>query len=429
MFAPFVLLISLIAATPVIIFVDVALVDGLVIAVVAMAVALVGLTMRPGEFSYLLTILRLTAIFAAVPAICIVLQLLPVKFIGLSHPIWDSAAEALGHPVRGSISVDTGTTLLALCRYVSVVAIIFLATAVAIDRQQAGWLLTALTIATTIIAVIVIGHELGAFTSLNKNLGTDARDSIALGTVLSTATAIRTFERHETRRRRAEISTAGFTFFLLASLFSFATCWIAISFNATGPLIFAIICGLATLIIVVSIRRLGLGSWGCSAIIATAMVAVISIVVVHLPTRTTDLTLAFVTHGPLVSITGHILADGTWIGTGAGTFAALLPIYRGVDDLAAGSAAPSTAAAIAVEMGRPFLWTAVAVATAAAMFLLRGSLRRGRDSFYPAAGASCIVVLAVLSFINAGLFGATTAIIAPAILGLALAQSKGRAVQ
>lgn len=428
MFAPFVLLISLIAATPVIIFVDVALVDGLVIAVVAMAVALVGLTMRPGEFSYLLTILRLTAIFAAVPAICIVLQLLPVKFIGLSHPIWDSAAEALGHPVRGSISVDTGATLLALCRYVSVVAIIFLATAVAIDRQQAGWLLTALTIATTIIAVIVIGHELGAF-SLNKNLGTDARDSIALGTVLSTATAIRTFERHETRRRRAEISTAGFTFFLLASLFSFATCWIAISFNATGPLIFAIICGLATLIIVVSIRRLGLGSWGCSAIIATAMVAVISIVVVHLPTRTTDLTLAFVTHGPLVSITGHILADGTWIGTGAGTFAALLPIYRDVDDLTAGSAAPSTAAAIAVEMGRPFLWTAVAVATAAAMFLLRGSLRRGRDSFYPAAGASCIVVLAVLSFINAGLFGATTAIIAPAILGLALAQSRGRAVQ
>lgn len=428
MFAPFVLLISLIAATPVIIFVDVALVDGLVIAVVAMAVALVGLTMRPGEFSYLLTILRLTAIFAAVPAICIVLQLLPVKFIGLSHPIWDSAAEALGHPVRGSISVDTGATLLALCRYVSVVAIIFLATAVAIDRQQAGWLLTALTIATTIIAVIVIGHELGAF-SLNKNLGTDARDSIALGTVLSTATAIRTFERHETRRRRAEISTAGFTFFLLASLFSFATCWIAISFNATGPLIFAIICGLATLIIVVSIRRLGLGSWGCSAILATAMVAVISIVVVHLPTRTTDLTLAFVTHGPLVSITGHILADGTWIGTGAGTFAALLPIYRDVDDLAAGSAAPSTAAAIAVEMGRPFLWTAVAVATAAAMFLLRGSLRRGRDSFYPAAGASCIVVLAVLSFINAGLFGATTAIIAPAILGLALAQSRGRAVQ
>src|SRR5262245_15311569 len=186
-----------------------------------MAVALVGLTMRPGEFSYLLPILRLTAIFAAVPAIFIVLQLLPVNFVGLSHPIWDSAAEALRHPLRGSISVDTGATLLALCRYVSVVAIIFVATAVAIDRQQAGWLLTALMIATTIIAVIVIGHELGAFTSPNKNIGTDARDSIALGIVFSTATAIRTFERHETRRRHAEISTTGFTFFLLASLYLF----------------------------------------------------------------------------------------------------------------------------------------------------------------------------------------------------------------
>jgi hypothetical protein len=53
-------------------------------------------------------------------------------------------------------------------------------------------------------------------------------------------------------------------------------------------------------------------------------------------------------------------------------------------------------------------------------------LRRGRDWFYAACGASCLITLLALAFSNAGLFGTAISIIAPAAFGLAFAQSKSR---
>jgi hypothetical protein len=123
------------------------------------------------------------------------------------------------------------------------------------------------------------------------------------------------------------------------------------------------------------------------------------------------------------------LADASWAGTGAGTFGDLIPIYRDLDDVIHGSAAPSAAATIAVELGRPALSAAVAIAIVAIVWLLQGALRRGRDSFYPAAGASSIVTLLFLAFGDVGLFATGVAIITAAILGLAVAQSRSRTIQ
>ncbi len=80
-------------------------------------------------------------------------------------------------------------------------------------------------------------------------------------------------------------------------------------------------------------------------------------------------------------------------------------------------------------MGRPMPWLIVAVIVGAVVILLRAALRRGRDSFYPAAGAGCLIALLLLSFMNAGILGTATALIAAAVLSLALAQSKSRTIQ
>jgi hypothetical protein len=84
---------------------------------------------------------------------------------------------------------------------------------------------------------------------------------------------------------------------------------------------------------------------------------------------------------------------------------------------------------MAIELGRPMLWLIVATIVFSILFLLRASLKRGRDSFYPTAGASCLITLLFLSFTNAGVLGSAAAIIAAATLGLAIAQSKSRSVQ
>ena len=54
------------------------------------------------------------------------------------------------------------------------------------------------------------------------------------------------------------------------------------------------------------------------------------------------------------------------------------------------------------------------------------SLQRGRDSFYPAMGGGCLITLLLLSFNNVGLLGTATSLIAAAIIGLGIAQSKSR---
>ena len=128
---------------------------------------------------------------------------------------------------------------------------------------------------------------------------------------------------------------------------------------------------------------------------------------------------------PLVALNQRMLDDVPLVGTGAGTLAALAPVYREMNDPSAGSAA-TTAGSFAIELGRPMLWLIVAVTVGAIVALLRASLRRGRDSFYPAMGASCLITQLLLGFTNAGLLGTATSLIMASALGLSFAQSKSR---
>jgi hypothetical protein len=143
-----------------------------------------------------------------------------------------------------------------------------------------------------------------------------------------------------------------------------------------------------------------------------------------------DLTVAFAAQAPkpLIAVTQRVLAETSWVGTGAGTFAAILPIYRDIDELGIAPLSPTAAAAIAVEMGRPFLWAALMAAIALAVTLMRGALRRGRDSFYSTAGASCTVATMLLAFGNVGVFSTPVLVIAAAAVGIAIAQSKSRSI-
>jgi hypothetical protein len=138
------------------------------------------------------------------------------------------------------------------------------------------------------------------------------------------------------------------------------------------------------------------------------------------------LALAGTSNTTLVALSERVLYDAPLVGTGAGTFAAFAPIYRQMDDPPPGSTAATAAAALAIELGKPMFWL-ITLATVGSIFiLLRASLQRGRDSFYPAMGGSCLTTLLLLSFNNAGLFGTASGSIAAAVIGLAIAQSKSR---
>src|SRR5436190_12563847 len=123
MTAAFTVLILLIAVLPTLMVVDGSLADGLVSAIVAIAMLTAALTLRTSDLTRFSRLLRPTAfIVLFVPCLWMLLQVLPISTRSLSNPVWVSASMALGTPFVGAVSLDIGATLLALARYCVILA-------------------------------------------------------------------------------------------------------------------------------------------------------------------------------------------------------------------------------------------------------------------------------------------------------------------
>ena len=427
MFFTLPILVLLILATPVTIIFDGPIVQGVVAAIAAVSLGMVALRIRPGEAGFLSSVIRPVAVMSAVPAIWMLIQVIPMQDVGLANPVWKSAAAALGHPLAGSISIDPGMTLISLIRYLSAAAIAFVAAAIAIDRRRAGWVLLALTTATTLIALMVLMAKAGVFAFLSAIA---AVDGASLGIIFATAATLHMSEQRRTRQQNQEGSTVSIRLVSAACLVAFVICFVAVIVEATGETYYAVICGLATFAVATIIRRFGLGPWGTAAIVSVTLFVAIGAVALQSVGRTLDLTLAFASQAPtpLIMVTQRLLAETSWTGTGAGTFAAVLPIYQNIGEQTTTKVAPTAAAAIAVEMGRPIFWVMLLAMIALVVILMRGALRRQRGSYYSTAGAGCIVTTALLSFGNSALLTTPISIVAAAAIGMAIAQSKSRVV-
>jgi hypothetical protein len=180
-------------------------------------------------------------------------------------------------------------------------------------------------------------------------------------------------------------------------------------------------------------RRLGFGPWVAETIAAATIGVVISIVIAIVEKQTGSgsalVRYALQSQSSAISMTQRIVDDTGWLGAGAGTFELLLPIYGASSGDSFGTRVPTAAAQIVVELG----WVALAVIFIMAMvvlfLLLRGALQRGRDSFYPAAGAGCIVALTLEAFCDDSLFNTAVLVCAVAALGLGVAQRMSRTFQ
>jgi hypothetical protein len=427
-FPAFLLLILLIAATPTLLFDDGLAIHGVVALVTAMALAIVAAEIRPGEAGYTARLLRPALLLMAVPALWMLVELVPMPFTALSHPMWAGAAEALNRPIFGHISIDLGATVIGLGRYLTAEGILVVAAAVTIDRTRAEWMLRWLLCATAVSAALLIARTLFGFAGAEALAA--LRAASALGVVIAAASTIRSIERYETRRNNAEMTLTRFGQSLGISLLALALCWLALIIAAPAPVIFAASCGFATVGLVVMVRRFALGPLAAGALAAVAIIASIAVAAgSKSSTASGDLSLRFAAEAApsALSMAERMMADNS-IGTGVGTFKALVPIYRDISDAPAPTA-PTSAAQIIVEMSRPALWSAVLLMMVAAALLLRGAMSRGRDSFYATCAAGCIITLTIEGFVDASLIETAVAILAATVFGLGLAQSVSRSSQ
>ena len=433
----YLLLLCLIGISSALLIIDGPMIHALLVAYAAVAMALVGASIRPGEAALLASVIRPIAIIGAILAVWLMVQMIPVPIKSWAHPIWAGAETAFGTPIVVGITIDPGATLVAICRYFSAIALLFVATAVTIDRVRAERVLFWLVGATTLAAVVQIIHGLVAFEFLDHGTTVDIRVPTtalcALGVIMAATAVVRAIERYETRRTETDVLFTKFPNALSLALVAFGICALSLVIFSRAPVIFAAASGLATLAILMVIRRLGFGLWAGTtfAAMAIGVVIIIAVAIAELHAGQGDAVLRYASYSQssLISITRRIVADTGWRGTGAGTFELLLPIYWDSSTIPLGIRAPTTAAQIAIELGWPALWAILIMTIVVLFLLLRGALQRGRDSFYPAAGAGCIVVLALEAFCDASLFSTAVLICTVAALGLGLAQRVSRTNQ
>lgn len=434
MFLTTLFLVLPIVTTPAMLLFDGPITHGVIIAVAAVLTTIVGLRIRQSELDFLLSVIRPAALLATIPALWMLIQVLPLGAIGLANPMWESTSAALGRPLAGTISIDTGATLISLARYLSIVAIAFVASAVAVDRHRAEWILYTLTIATTLIGLLILIERLGIFTMFDDYhdgaTKIAASDCATLGIILAAAAAFQALEREYLKAQDQNKRAGSYRLAFVACLGAIAICFFAVLISATRQTYFAVVCGIATFAIAIAMRRLRFGPWGYSAIVAVIFVILIASVALQTGGQTTDVTVAFAPQDSkqIISVTQRILAGTGWFGTGAGTFSAIFQIYRDFDELATPPLAPTALAAIAVEMGRPFLWETLVAAAALLIILLQGAARRGRDPFYSIAGATCITTTTLLAFGNAQVLSTPVLVIAAVTIGIAIAQRKSRTI-
>jgi hypothetical protein len=427
-------LLFFIAMTPVVLFFDGPLMLGFGCAILAIAVIVFAQMQRPGELAHLGTLVRPIAFIAVVPALLMAIQTAPLPFFShLANPIWESASTALGRSLMPSLSVDTGATLLSLCRYLAWLGVGILAAAITIDRQRAEWVLFAVTAATVLIAVLLILND-ASESSLLAEVQHAARrggalNAAALGVVLSIACADRAYERFETRRSSNPRSGPRLVRNFLLCAMAFIICAGALTLAHSANSLFAAAIGLVTLLGVIMIRRFGAVLGGACSVALMGCVLALAFFGEGSSQNGLDFSIRFAPKSISSSaMAQRLLADSTWLGTGAGTYHDLVPIYRDPNESIGNEYPPTAAGQFSVEWGRPLFWAGVIMAIVMIVKLVRAGLNRGRDSFYPAAGAGALAVLLISAFGNPGLTGAPMLILSGAVLGLALAQSRSRAI-
>lgn len=422
-------LLALIGLTPLLLFFDRMWVAGAVELYAAVALAVVAVLIRPGEARHWIKTIRLAVILAALPLLWIIVQLLPLPLGSISSSIWQSAGTALGTPLWSSGSVDPGLTLLSLCRYVTLIVIAIIAAAASIDRQQAERVLIALGCATFLMALLSTAVSWGGL-PLTDLLGANSAlpgGSLAsvFGTVLFASIGVLVVERHLTRRSTQDFRTQ-FLLPLAGAIFGFAVCLVAILASRSEHALFAAACGLTTVVIIQFVRRLGLDWRAAAALGCVAIGGAFAIVATKGQPVQADLSMRYAAVAPaeIISVADRLVSEVGLGGSGAGTLEAIYRLYAPQD--ASSILPPTSAAQIAIELGRPALWVVTAIAIVILLLCARGGFNRGRDFFYSIGAAGVSIAALISAFSDIGLNNLAVSIVLAVTLGLGLGQSVSR---
>jgi hypothetical protein len=371
------------------------------------------------------------AIATLAPAAWMLLQTVPVPLGSIEHPVWRSAAAAIPQGVFGHVSIDLGMTLRALFGYLSLLSLAFATSVLTRNRDRAETTLFALCAVTTFIAVELL--LLRDFSWLIPDASTnDIEDALValagFGVILNLAFIVRTRERRETRAWRQPQSRQAYIGMMLLGILDAIVCLSALIQAATYDTLIAMTFGAILVGVVMLIRRLGLGRWTTATICAAMLVAWGGLIALRFAANASVSPLfrfARIAAVETVAATLRMMSDADWAGSGVGSYQALAAIYRDASGFPRDTAI-HTVASMRLEWGSVGLLIAVVLPIQLLVVLFRGALSRGRDSFYAASAAACLVTACFETVCDTSLTDASVQTLAAIIVGLGLAQARGR---
>jgi hypothetical protein len=357
------------------------------------------------------------------PTLWMILQLVPIPVRGLGNSIWTIASAALNEPLVERFTVDLRATMLSLAQYNVILATALITAVVTLEKHRAAHVLYVLvwitTLASGLTAWMTVNPSHDSLPGEHTSAVTTGSIAATLGVLLATAMAIRAFDQLR-RHGRPSRSAAGPMTRLLIAFLALIVSMAAVLISTDFTMVVPTLLGAGTLLAVVAIRRWFFGIWGTAGVLATIAIVFFASFTVIPINRNTDLTIALATQSQ--TATERMLQDVGPVGSGAGTFSALLPIYREIG-MTATRERPTAAAAIAIEMGRAFLCGLLVVTVVAACTLFKRSLSRGYDYVYAAVGAGASVSLPILAFAGDGVLDFGVSLLVAALYGLAFGQS------
>jgi hypothetical protein len=369
-----------------------------------------------------LAIFKPLAVAALLPAVWMLLQIVPVPLGSIEHPVWRSAAAALAEALSGHVTVDLGYTVRGLFGYLSLISLAFLTSVLTRNRERAETILFALCTITTFIAVELI--------LVRGNSPSDFTDSLvaltAFGTVLNVVFVVRTTERYETRAERRPHSARTYVGTMLLGVIGALICLITLIYSTTYDVLIAMAFGLTAVGLVVLVRRLNLGRWTVATVCASVFVACCGVIALRFaanPSVSPLFRFTKVATAEAEAATLRMISDANWAGAGVGSYAALADIYR---DAAPGDAALNTITSMVLEWGRAGLLIVTIALLQLLIVLFRGAISRGRDSFYAAGAAACLVTAFCEAYCDTSFTDVTVQMLAAIIIGLGLSQTIGQ---
>lgn len=354
-------------------------------------------------------------ILIAIP-LCIAAQLVPLP-LSFAHPIWASAHDVLGGLSFGPITADIGLTLDALVLTLAAVSLLGVAILVVRNRSRAELVLFVLGGVTAVAALILDLHQLSP--RLAAAAPFDLATALAgLGLMLNLAIMQLAAERAETHHSVLRSVVIGLCGLAGASASAAAIFGLAGTSSAIAAAF-----GVVLILLILVIRRLDLSPLAAVALSAAALIGAAIVLTFLFENSSGPLLLRLVPDlgAETEAALERMLADTRWFGAGAGTFAAVGGIYQ--SDAGAVLTAPSTAIAIFAEMGWLGLAAMITVSLIVTVRLFFGALTRGRDSFFPAAAAACVLFALIQSFAGPGLLRPAAILCLSGIVGLGLSQS------